>query len=186
MAGKGILKRALARGAGALLALVAAAAVYLAAVLLQSPGADRAESYTAPEQRPPVTRMQPAAMDDAAQMARMFEYRLPALPGLTPRGRGVNALHDGADARLVTLSYTGVTISAVQPATAAPLLLHGELDVVLRSDLTVLNLPAVLAEKGSARCLYFSDEGAAYAVYAPDAAEEDFLRLIPRLTWIDP
>ncbi len=186
MAGKGTGRRILGRVAGAVLALIAAAAVYLAAVLLQSPGADKPESYTAAEKRPPVTRMQAAAMDDAAQMARMFEYRLPALPGLTPRGRGENVRHDGADARLVTLSYNGVVISAVQPAAAAPLLLHGDMDVVLRSDLTALNLPAVLAERGNARCLYFSDESAAYAVYAPDASQEDFLLLIPRLVWVEP
>ena len=65
-------------------------------------------------------------------------------------------------------------------------LLHGDLDVELRSDLTVLNLPAVLASRGNARCLYFSDEAAAYALYAPDAAEDVFLSLIPRLSWVEP
>ena len=79
-----------------------------------------------------------------------------------------------------------LSLSAVQPATAAPLLLHGDLDVELRSDLTVLNLPAVLASRGNARCLYFSDEAAAYALYAPDAAEDVFLSLIPRLSWVEP
>lgn len=186
MAGKGKAKRLLTGLGGVVLSLIAAAAVYLAAVMLQSPGA-RPQENAAPEKtRPPVTRMQAAAMDDASAMARMFECRLPALPGLTPKGRGVNASHDGEPARLVTLSYNGAVISAVQPASAAPLLLRGELDVTLRGDLTVLNLPAVLAERGRARCLYFSDEAAAYSLYAPEAEEEEFLALAAGLHWVEP
>lgn len=186
MAGTGKWKRFFSRLGGAALALIAAGLVFLAAVLLQSPGdSQKAASVPAAEQAP-VTRMQAAQMDDVSALARMFESRLPALPGWTPHGRGENALHDGAPARLVTLTYNGVILSAVRPASAAPLLLHGELDVALRSDLTVLNLPAVLAQKGRAHCLYFSDESAAYAVYAPDAEEEAFLAVIPRLAWVLP
>lgn len=187
MAGKGKAKRLLSGLGGVILSLIAAAAVYLAAVMLQSPGAKPPqETASAEKTRPPVTRMQAAAMDDASAMARMFECRLPALPGLTPKGRGVNTAHDGGAARLVTLSYNGAAISAVQPASAAPLLLRGELDVTLRSDLTVLNLPAVLAERGRACCLYFSDETAAYSFYAPDAEEGEFLDLAARLIWVEP
>ena len=186
MAGKGNVKRFFGRAAGVALALAAAGLVYLAAVLLQSPAEHRLESAAPRETRPPVTRMQAAQMDDAAALARMFEGRLPVLPGLALQGRGENAVHDGAAARLVTLTYSGIVLSAVQPASAAPLLLHGELDVALRSDLTALGLPAVLAEKGNARCLYFSDEAAAYSVYAPNAEESVFLQLIGHLAWTEP
>ena len=186
MAGKGNVKRWGSRAAGVLLALLAAGLVYLAAVLLQSPAERRQESAAPRETQPPVTRMQAAQMDDAAAMARMFESRLPTLPGLPMQGRGENTAHDGATARLVTLTYSGVVLSAVRPASAAPLLLHGELDVALRSDLTALNLPAVLAEKGKARCLYFSDETAAYSVYAPNAEEDVFLQVVSHLAWVEP
>ena len=183
---KGICARLFSRLGGMILALLAAALIYLAAVLLQSPGANRQEGLITEETQPPVTRMQAATMNDARELARMFESRLPVLSGYQLSGQGVNTSHDGATARLVNLYYNGVTLSAVQPATAAPLLLHGDLDVELRSDLTVLNLPAVLASRGNARCLYFSDEAAAYVLYAPDAAEDVFLSLIPRLSWVEP
>lgn len=186
MAGKGKCKRFLSGLGGLILVLIAAGMIYVAAVLLQTPEAEKQDAYAAAPTRAPVTRMQAAQMDDAGQLARMFEGRLPVIPSLTPRGRGENATHDGAAARLVTLIYNGVTISAVQPATAAPLLLHGDLDISTRSDLTALNLPAVLASRGDAYCLYFSDENAAYAVYAPQASEADFLALIGHLSWVNP
>ncbi|MBR1585410.1 MAG: hypothetical protein IJ662_07725 [Clostridia bacterium] len=186
MAGKGKFKRVMSRVGGVLLALLAAALVYLAAVLLQVPGVNQEEGYIVKEEPAPVTRMQAASMGDTAALAKMFEARLPVLQGLTPNGQGVNRTHDGSPARLVTLQYNGLTISAVQPAAAAPLLLHSELDVTLRSDLTVLNLPAVMASRGSAYCLYFSDETTAYAMYAPEAEEQDFLTVASRLTWVNP
>lgn len=171
---------------GLLLALVAAGAVYLAAVLLHSPSVTEKVVSPAPTAAPPVARMQAATMDDPAALARMFENRLPMLPGYKLNGQGVNTTYDGATARLVTLNYNGLTLSAVRPAAAAPLLLHGELDLSLRSDLTVLNLPAVLAAKGQAMCLYFSDENAAYSLYAPQVEEETFLGLLPHLNWAEP
>ncbi|MBQ9263650.1 MAG: hypothetical protein IJ189_05500 [Clostridia bacterium] len=186
MAENGRFKRFLGHVGSLILTLIAAALIYLAAVLLQSPGSNQEEGYIVQEDIAPVTRMQAATMNDAAALARMFENRLPALEGFAPNGQGVNTAHDGGVARLVTLSYNGVTISAVRPATAAPLILHKDLDIVLRSDLTVLNLPAMLASRGSAFCLYFSDESASYAVYAPQAEEEAFLALIPRLSWVNP
>ena len=186
MAEKGKGKRFFSALGGLILVLIAAGVIYLTAVLLQPTGADGPDAFAAAPTRAPVTRMQAAQMDDAGQMARMFEGRLPAIPSLTPRGRGENRTHDSGAARLVTLAYNGVTISAVQPATAAPLLLHSELDVSTRSDLTALNLPAVLAHKGEAYCLYFSDEAAAYAIYAPKAGEDEFLALIGRLQWVTP
>ena len=186
MAEKRGIKRVLARMGTALLALTAGVLVYLAAVLLQSPAQHGQDAFIVEEAPQAVTRMQSATMMDASALARMFESRLPVLNGLTPEGKAVNTSYDGGVARLVTLRYNGVTLAAVQPAAAAPLLLHGELDVQLRSDLTVLGLPAVLASKGSAHCLYFSDEAASYTVYAPEADEKTFLSLIPRLSWVNP
>ncbi len=182
----GFCKRLFSRLGSMILALVAAVLIYLAVVLLQTPGAKRQDAYIVEETQPPVTRMQAATMNDARELARMFEARLPVLSGYRLSGQGVNTSHDGENARLVNLYYNGVTISAVRPSAAAPLLLHGELNVDLRSDLTVLNLPAVMAAKGNARCLYFSDETTAYSIYAPNAEEDAFLALLPRLSWVSP
>lgn len=165
-----------------LLALLLMAAVYLAAVLLEAPGEEK-DSFVVQEDAPAVTRMQSAVMDDAAALAQMFGAPLPSLPGLTPRGEAGNSEYDGSPARVATLKYEGLTVSAVQPAAAAPLLRRGELEVSFQSSLTVLGLPAMLAEKEEQRCLYFSSEGAAYAVYSPNASQEDFLSLIALLQW---
>ena len=180
------VKRLLGRLFGALMALLAAALIYLALVILPSP-AEQAVRDTAPSSTPaPVGRMQAAAMDDALSMARMFEYRLPQVQGFSLRGEGVNTAHDGQDARLVTLRYEGFTLSAVRPASAAPLLLREGLDVSLRSDAVALSLPAVIAARGNAWCAYFSDENAAYSVYAPAAEEKTFFELLSRLSWAEP
>ena len=71
---KGICARLFSRLGGMILALLAAALIYLAAVLLQSPGANRQEGLITEETQPPVTRMQAATMNDARELARMFSY----------------------------------------------------------------------------------------------------------------
>ena len=183
---KSRLRRLISRLSGMILALIAAAVIYLALVMLQTLGvANKAEPGT-PEKQPAITRMQAATMNDVRELARMYEARLPVLSGYKLSGRGENATHDGGVARVVRLYYNGVTISAVRPASAAPLLLHGELDITLRTDRTVLNLPAVLACRNGAYCLYFSDETSAYTLYAPQAEEEEFLSLASRLSWVAP
>ena len=74
-------------------------------------------------------------------------------------------------------------ITAVRPASAAPLLLRGELSVSMTNELTVLNHPAMLASRGGAHCVYFTNESAAYSVYTPQAEKEDFLAVLKRMTW---
>ena len=164
------------------LVLILIAAIYLAAVLLEIPGAEPEGSWVVEEETQPMTRMQAANMSDAQALAQLFGAPLPALAGYTPAGEGRNTSHDGRLARQVTLQYDGFLITAVRPASAAPLLLRPELSVSLRRDLTVMNLPAVLASRDGAYCAYFSSDTAAYSVYAPAAQEEDFFSLLSRLT----
>ncbi len=166
-----------------LLALLAMAAVFVAAVLLKTPGGSMGESYVVVEEPVPVTRMQSASMNDPKGLAQLFGAPLPALPGYAVSGEGGNTTHDGKPARVAVLYYEGLTITAVQPASAAPLLLHDELDVALVADLTVLGLPAALAQKGDAYCMYFSTATAAYSVYAAHAEKEDFYAALGRLSW---
>lgn len=164
--------------------LLLMAIVYVSAVLLQMPDAD-SDLDTAAAEPESVPRMQPAAMNSAQALSELFGAPLPYLPGYAMAGQGDNVDYEGANARLVTLQYPGVTITAVCPAAAAPLLLHRELPVSLRSDLSCLNLPAMLASKGNARCVYLSGADAAYAVYTPNAGEEDFLAMLEKLQWAE-
>ena len=164
-------------------ALLLGCLIYLAAVLLQTTGDSEENSFVVREDPVPVTRMQSAAMDDAPSLSRHFGAPLPMLPGISVKGQGENTTHDGETVRRATLQYDGLLITAVQPASAAPLLLRKELSVSMRSDLTVLNLPAMLSSRGNARCVYFSSESTAYAIYAPNAGEEDFLSLLAHLAW---
>ena len=167
----------------AALVLVLMAVIYIAAVLLQTAEDGGEGSWVVVEDQAPLSRMQSASMSDLTTLAQLFGAPLPTIPGYFAQGEGANALYDGQNARVATLRYEGVTVTAVRPASAAPLLLRQELSVSLRNDLTVLNLPAVLAEKGGAYCLYFSSEDAAYAIYAPRAQEQDLLSLADRLAW---
>ena len=158
-------------------------AVYLASVLIQSPVDGMTGSFVVEDQEETVTRMQPAQIDDAQSLASLFGAPLPVVPSLLIRGQAGNTTHDGQDVRVATLQYEGLAITAVRPASAAPLLLRGELSVSLKSELTVLNHPAVLASRGGARCVYFSNESAAYSIYTPQADENAFLEVLQRLTW---
>jgi len=167
----------------AALTLLLMAGVYVASVLLQLPGDTDEGSFVVQDDPEPVTRMQAADMNDAQALSRLFGAPLPYLPGLAVEGHGGNATHDGETVRMATLRYDGVIITAVRPASAAPLLLRGDLSVSLRSDLTVLNLPAVLSSRGGQQCVYLSSENAAYAIYAPQAPQEDFLALTEHLAW---
>ena len=117
-------------------------------------------------------------------MGHMLGAPLPQFSGHTPAGEARNTRHDGQTVRQVTLTYPGLVITAVRPASAAPLLLRNELSIQSRSDLTVMNLPATLAGKGSSHCLYFSSEFAAYSLYAPNATEEEFLSLLRQITQV--
>ena len=181
---KSKLRRLLGGLGGFALTLILAAVIYLAAVLLQTPGAQEEASFVVREEPETVTRMQSASMQDARALAQLFESPLPALPNAVPNGQAVNTRHDGQTVRKVTLDYGSLVINAVRPASAAPLLLRGELDLSLRSDLTVLNLPATLACRDGAWCLYFSDETAAYSLYAPKAEEAEFLSLPASIQWV--
>ena len=181
--GKGNLGKWLRRGAAAALVLLLMAVIYVAVVLLQPPGETDKGSFVVQEEDEKVTRMQAAQMNDAAGLAALFGAPLPFLPGEPAAGQGTNASYDGETARVATLTCGGLTISGVRPAKAAPLLLRGELSVSLRSDLTVLNLPAVLASRGNARCVYVSDETAAYAIYSQALEEDAFFSALKQLSW---
>ena len=168
-----------------ILSLALMGMIYVAVVVLQPPGDEEMGSYVVQEEKEPLTRMQSATMSDAFALSRLFGAALPMLPNYAMTGKGANLSHDGEIARMAQIQYPGVLISAVRPASAAPLLLRENLAVSTRGDVTVLNLPAVLSARGDARCVYFVTEDAAYSVYASQASEEDFFTLLDRLAWAE-
>lgn len=159
--------------------------IYVGTVLLQLPGDTEENSFVVQEEQEPVTRMQAADMNDARALAQLFGAPLPMLPGLSVNGQGSNTTHDGETVRMAVLRYEGLVITAVRPASAAPLLLHDDLSVSLRSDVTVLNMPGTLASKGERHCVYLTSENAAYSLYAAQGTEDEFLALLQRLVWAD-
>lgn len=170
--------RGLIRG---LILLLTGIMVYVGVVLLESPEASQDDSWAVIDDEP-ITPLQAATMSDAQALARLFGAPLPAFPGVQPYGEARNAAHDGRTARMITLDYNGARIMAVRPASAAPLLLQDGLSVSLRSDITALNLPAVLAEGQGRYCLYFSSDQAAYALIADAGSPEAFLSLARQMT----
>lgn len=176
---KGIMKKVFAV-IGTLLAM---AVIYLVAVMLHNPADSKAGSFVVEDEAETISRMQPAQIDNAENLAAQFGAPLPVVPSLKVRGQAGNTTHDGRNVRVATLQYDGLVITAVRPASAAPLLLRSELSVSMVSSLTVLNHPAVLATKGGAKCVYFSNESAAYSVYTPQAEEEAFMEVLKRMTW---
>ena len=177
-----LLKRILS----ALLSLFLMGAVYVTTVLLDNPADNREGSFVVEEEKTPVTRMQPARMNDVQALADLFGAPLPALRGQNAEGEGVNASHDGETARMVTLRYGDLVITAVRPASAAPLLLRSGLSVSPRTDITALNMPVTLTGRGRVFCAFMTGEDAAYSVYVPDASESDFVSLLSRLSWVTP
>lgn len=170
-----------------LLAVFLSAAVYLAAILLADLGEEDRQEWLVEEEQAPVTPMQAATDSDAGALAALFGADIPYLPGETPRGNARNTAHDGETVRMVTLQYpSGLEITAVRPASAAPLLLRGELSLSLRTDLSVFHLPASLTQKDGAFCLYFSDTDASYSVYLPNTTENAFLQTAERLLLAEP
>ena len=164
-------------------AVLIMAMVYLAAILIQSPADGMAGSFVVQEDQDTVTRMQPAESSDAGSLASQFGAPLPVVPSLLLRGQAGNTRHDGQNVRVATLQYEGLVITAVRPASAAPLLQRGELSVSMKNELTVLNHPAMLASRDGAHCVYFSNESAAYSIYTPQAEEADFLEVLKHVTW---
>ena len=175
-----ILKRLFA----VLLTLILAAMFVVLAVMAEKPAADKqGAAFTVTEEEPlsPVTV---ADTDNAYALARVFDDRVPVWTGEKFAGAIRNAVYEGAVARTASLNYDGAVISCVKPVSAAALLTRSELSVMLRSDLSILSMPALYAVKDNARCLYFSSESAAYSIYVPDMDEDAFFALAARLTLI--
>ena len=125
---------------------------------------------------------------DLSQLSRLFDHAFPVLPEAGAYGRISTERQEDKNARLLMLDYSRMTLSCVWPANAAPLLLVPDLTVMSlytedRYRFSVLSMPAIYAEKDSRRCLYFSDESAAYRLYTDSMPRDEFLNTAQRLQW---
>ena len=164
--------------------LLLCGAVYVAVTLLESPEAMPRDSFRVVEEDPILSPLQASSSGNVQALASLFGAPLPALPGLAVSGEARNLSHDGRTVYQVTLRYSGASVTAVRPASAAPLLLLEDYAVSLRSDITVANLPGVLAEKDGQYCLYFSNDYAAYRLTASAENADAFLRLADMLRFV--
>ncbi len=163
-------------------ALVLMAIIYVGVVLLDRPDADEQGMYAVTEEE--ITPLQAAQFTDPSLLAQSFGVEIPCLRGYPMRGTARNAQYDGKTARMVTLEYDGLVITAVRPSSAASLLLHDGLSLSTRGDLAVLGIPATLAQKGDEKCFYLVTSAAAYAVYAPAMSDSDFFSVASRLSLV--
>lgn len=173
---------------GALLAfgvLVIAAVIYIGAVMLESP--DRLAEDGLLEEYDPVTPLQAGQTTTPETLAKMFGGMLPAIRNASMNGVTENMVYEGMTVRRADQYYSGVTVTAVSPADASPLLNYGALSVDAGTEnLLCLGCKAMLAQKGDARCVYFTKGNTAYAVYAPQASKDDFFALLERLYEVNP
>jgi len=110
--------------------LVIAGLVYVGVVLLENPEA-RQDNWTVLEDAGEVPPLQAAESGDPRALARLFGAPLPVFSGANVSGAARNTAHDGKTVRQITLQYNGAVITALRPASAAPLLLREGLSVSL-------------------------------------------------------
>lgn len=168
-------------------------AVLTAAVclLIVKPPFDLSQSaaYTAvepdfPEKQPPVLS------DNATALARAFSHPLPALPGQACEGEVRSVSFEGNNALLTTIQYDSFSLTCVQPALAAPLLLRLPLQPATvqtddASSFSILSMPAVYLYGGRAHCFYFSDDSAAYALFSDTLDLSSLAIVASSLKWIN-
>lgn len=129
--------------------------------------------------------LNPGQTQDVAALSESFGLPLPTLPGYSMHGQALNVSYNGRNVRQAILQYDGFTITCVQPAFAAPLLLRSDLSLSLEEGITVDGLPAALSEKDTAFCLYFNTDDAAYSIFAPAAEKESFLQLAEKIVFTE-
>ena len=125
---------------------------------------------------------------DLSQLSRLYDRAFPVVPEAGAYGKVSTGRLEGKNARLLELDYARLSISCVWPANAAPLLLEPDLTLMSlylenRYRFSVLSMPAIYAEKGDRRCLYFSDESAAYRLYTDTMSRSEFLTAAQQLAW---
>ena len=172
-----------------ILFVLTAAFVILISLLIVKPGTKDAPAAAAVQADFP-DPVSPLSTGNAQALARAFSHPLPALPSQSFQGEIRSVPFEGKNALMVTLQYPAFTLTCVQPALAAPLLLkEGLTPTSVRIDNTdgfsVLSMPAIYLKSDTAHCFYFSDESAAYALYTDQTDLSTLVYFASALRWVN-
>lgn len=101
---------------------------------------------------------------------------------------GSGAVQDAqAGARLLTWQEdSGLTITAVQPASQAQLLRYDTLTPDSAYRWSIQEQTALVAHDGSSACAYYATQDAAYALYLPNGGVQALESLMTHLSFTDP
>ena len=101
---------------------------------------------------------------------------------------GSGAVQDAqAGARLLTWQEdSGLTITAVQPASQAQLLRYDTLTPDSAYRWSIQEQTALVAHDGSSACVYYATQDAAYALYLPSGGVQALESLMTHLSFTDP
>lgn len=101
---------------------------------------------------------------------------------------GSGAVQDAqAGARLLTWQEdSGLTITAVQPASQAQLLRYDTLAPDSDYRWSIQEQTALVAHDGSSACAYYATQDAAYALYLPSGGVQALESLMTHLSFTDP
>ena len=158
-------------------------------VLIVRPGkTDPAASQSAVQADfPPYT--QPRSTSDARALARYFSHPLPVFTAQGFQGEIHSVPFEGENALTVTMTYPLFSLTCVQPALAAPLLINDRLTPASvrtenQSVFSILSMPAIYLTGGHAHAFYFSDDSAAYLLYTDQMELTDLAHIASLLSWV--
>ena len=162
----------------ALAALLLSAVLFAAACLIHR---EEGSSAFAVRENDDVLPLQAGEYSDIGRLRQEAGFPLVTLQG-SFLGEARNMIWNGKPARWIRLTYNSdITITAVTPADAAPLIRMDGMELSLRTDAAVLGMPATVAVSRNGTCVYFRSGQAAYALFAPGAGEEETLKLCREL-----
>ena len=162
--------------------------ICLIALLIVKPGSKTAPAAALVQADFP-DPVSPLSTGNAQALARAFSHPLPSLPNQSFQGEIRSVPFEGKTALMVTLRYPAFTLTCVQPALAAPLLLEdGLTPTSVRIDnqdgFSVLSMPAMYLKSNTAHCFYFSDESAAYTLYTDQTDLSTLVYFASALRWV--
>ncbi len=179
--GKKKKRRIFSAVAAAVMLLLLCAALYFGGVLADRDD-DPDASFEVVEEARSLAPLREGVYQSVEDVRRAVDFHL-----IVPDGGcsvwAENASWEGKNAHLVTLTCpSGVTVTAVSPAQAAPLIRRSGMELTRMTDLKVINLDAALAVGRDGACLYFADAAACYCLYGEGMSGEDLVLLASSLT----
>ncbi len=162
----------------------------LITLLIVKPGSKNAPASAPSVQAEFPDPVSPLSSGNAQALSRAFSHPLPVYPDHPFDGNIRSVPFEGKNALLATLVYPSFTISCVQPAPAAPLLLRDRLaPASVRIDnqdgFSILSMPAIYMKGENAHCFFFSDESAAYTLYTDQTDLSSLVTFASRLRWVN-